>query len=955
MNPIRQIQSMFRTYPSRQVRRGHARSLARSVRGGVTRLSTEALEGRAMMSATVPDYKIVQDWGSGFQAGISLANQGTTPVVDWKVSFDYAAQISSIWDARIVSHVGSTYTIANSGWNGTLDAGKTVAFGFIGAGATGTTVAAPSRWILNGVPIGTDSAPPLPQVSVGGATVAEGAGGGGAKAVFALSLSAPSAVPVSVAYRTADGTALAGSDYTATSGTVTFAPGVTKAEVSVPVIGDATSESSEAFSLVLSSPQGAALAQASAAGTILDDDIAPAGQGVSVAFTVTGQWNSGFGGEIKLTNGGTTPISGWKLGFTAPWTIASAWNATLLGTSPVTGGTRFTVGDAGWNSVVPVGGSVTIGFVGAGAGTIAAPTEWTLNGQPLGGGAGGGGSAGGGGGTSGGSVTPALPSIAVTGAAVAEGAVGATGKGVFTLKLSAASATPVTVAYTTTDGTAKAGSDYTASSGTVTFPVGVTTQQVSVAVIGDAAVESDETFSLTLSAPQGATVAPTSVSVTIVNDDTPPSVVGGDITKTDKILTAYFPEWGIYGRNFQVADVPADKINHLIYSFLDLKSDGQVAIMDSYAALEKRFSAEESVSGEADRWSYPSSDPRSQQTVWGNFNQLAELKVKAPHMKVSIAVGGWTLSDHFSSVCSTAAGRETFATSLVNFLSTYRMFDGVDFDWEYPSGGGEPGNSVSPSDGVNYAALLQLVRQKFDVLGSQLERRYEISVASPAGVDKIATFNLAGLAPWVDRFNLMSYDFHGTWENTTGHQAAFTGDAAGYDIETAVKAYLAAGVPAAKVILGAPLYTRAWSGVADGGDGGYLEKSTGAAPGTFEKGVYDYKDLVAQMQASAGWKLYWDDTAQAAYVYDAADSTFSSFETRTSIAQKSDWAERLGLGGMMFWDITGDALGTSESLVDAAYESWVLGDSIGTIRSRSKLMAEIVVGGDGVISSLPTV
>lgn len=903
-----------------------------------------------MMSATVPDYKVMQDWGSGFQAGISLANQGSTPVVDWKVSFDYAAQISSIWDARIVSHVGSTYTIANSGWNGTLDAGKSVAFGFIGAGTGGTSVAAPSRWILNGEPIGTDSTPPLPQVSVGGATVAEGAVGGGAKVVFALSLSAPSAVPVSVAYRTADGTALAGSDYIATSGTVTFAPGATRAEVSVPVVGDGTSEASETFSLLLSSPQGAKLAQASASGTILDDDIAPAGRGVSVAFSVTGQWSNGFGGEIKLTNGGTVPISGWKLGFTAPWTIASAWNASLLGTSTVTGGTRFTVGDAGWNSDVPVGGSVTIGFVGAGSGVIAPPTDWTLNGLPLGGGGTGGG------GSGGGSVTPALPSIAVTGAAVAEGAAGTNGKGVFTLKLSAASATPVTVAYTTTDGTAKAGSDYTAAAGTVTFPAGVTTQQVSVELIGDATVESDETFSLTLSAPQGATVAPGSVGVTIVNDDTPPNVVGGDITKTDKILTAYFPEWGIYGRNFQVADVPGDRINHLIYSFLDLKSDGQVAIMDSYAALEKRFSAEESVSGEADRWSYPSTDPRSQQTVWGNFNQLAEFKVKYPHMKVSIAVGGWTLSDHFSSVCSTAAGRETFATSLVNFLSTYRMFDGVDFDWEYPSGGGEAGNSTSPSDGANYASLLQLVRQKFDALGGQLGRRYEISVASPAGVDKIATFNLAGLAPSVDRFNLMSYDFHGTWENTTGHQAAFTGDAAGYDIETAVKAYLAAGVPAAKVILGAPLYTRAWSGVADGGDGGYLEASTGAAPGTFEKGVYDYKDLVVQLQASAGgWKLYWDDTAQAAYVYDAADSTFSSFETRTSIAQKSDWAERLGLGGMMFWDITGDALGTSESLVDAAYESWVLGDGIGTIRSRSKLAAEIVVGGDGVISSLPTV
>ena len=950
MNPIRQFCSMFRELPSRQLRRGYVRSLARMARG-MTRLGSESLEGRAMMSATVPDYKVVQDWGSGFQAGITLDNRGTTPVTDWKVSFDYGAQINSIWDARIVSHVGSTYTIANTGWNGTLDAGKSVAFGFIG---TGGAAATPSRWLLNGEPIGSDGtpqAPPLPQIALGAASVKEGAVGGGAKAVFALSLSAPSAVPVTVAYSTADGTAVAGSDFTATSGTVTFAPGATKAEVSVAVIGDATTESSETFTLVLSAPQGATLAQATAVGTILDDDIAPAGQGVTVAFTVTGQWSTGFGGEIKLTNGGTTPIPGWKLGFTAPWTIASAWNATLVGTSAVAGGTRFTVADAGWNGIVPVGGSVTIGFVGAGAGTIASPTDWTLNGLSLGGGSGGGGS----GGSSGGVVVPPLPTISVTGAAVKEGAAGTTAKSVFTLSLSAASAAPVMVAYRTTDGTAKAGSDYTATSGTITFPAGVTTQKVSVSVIGDATVETDETFSLTLSSPQGAALAQSSVSVAIVNDDTAPSSVGGDITKTDKVLTAYFPEWGIYGRNFQVADVPADKINHLIYSFLDLKSNGQVAIMDSYAALDKRFSAAESVSGEADLWSYPASDPRSQQTVWGNFNQLAELKAKAPHMKVIIAVGGWTLSDNFSAVCSTPAGREAFASSLVNFLTTYRMFDGIDFDWEYPGGGGETGNAASPSDGANYASLLQLVRQKFDALGAQLGRRYEISVAAPAGIDKIATFNLAGLTPSVDHFNLMSYDFHGTWETTTGHQSAFTGDAAGYDIQTAVKAYLAAGVPAAKVILGAPLYTRAWSGVADGGDGGYLEKSSGAAAGTFEKGVYDYKDLVAQMQGPAGgWKLYWDDIAQAAYVYDAAGDTFSSFENRASIAQKSDWAARLGLGGMMFWDITGDALGTSESLVDAAYESWVLGDSMSTIRARSKLIAEIVVGGDGVIASLPT-
>jgi len=426
------------------------------------------------------------------------------------------------------------------------------------------------------------------------------------------------------------------------------------------------------------------------------------------------------------------------------------------------------------------------------------------------------------------------------------------------------------------------------------------------------------------------------------------------IETTDKVLTAYFPEWGIYGRDFQVADVPADTINHLVYAFLDLNSSGEVAIYDSFAAVEKRFTAAESVSGEADLWYYPPDDPRSVQTVWGNFNQLAQLKEKHPHLRVSIAVGGWTLSRNFSRVCSTAAGRETFASSLVRFLDTYRMFDGIDFDWEYPGGGGLEGNSANPNDGVAYADLLRVVRSRLDSLGARLGRRYGISVASPAGIDKIAAFNAAGLAPSVDHFNVMTYDFHGTWETTTGHQAAFMADPAGYDVKTAVQAYLAAGVDPKQIVVGAPLYTRGWSGVAGGGDGGYREPSSGKAPGTFEAGVYDYKDLLGQLQDPAGgWQLYWDDTAQAAYVYNASKGLFSSFETPTSIAQKSEWADDLGLGGMMFWDTTSDALDSPESLIAAAFASWVKGDDLDTIRGRSSLSHEVIVGGDGIISTLP--
>ena len=551
--------------------------------------------------------------------------------------------------------------------------------------------------------------------------------------------------------------------------------------------------------------------------------------------------------------------------------------------------------------------------------------------------------------------TVPAPTVSIANVTVAEGNSGTT-NAAFTVTLSKAATSTVTVGYATANGTATAGSDFTAASGTLTFAPGVTTQTVNVGVTGDTTVESTETFAVTLTNPAGATLGTATATGTITNDDvaTTPAPATTTTTTQTKILAAYYPEWGVYGRNFQPADIPAGQLTHVIYSFLNLTSSGEVAIYDSFAAVEKRFTAAESVSGEADLWYYPPSDPRSQQTVWGNFNQLAQLKQKNPNLRVSIALGGWTLSQNFSTVASTAAGREKLANSIVSFLNTYRMFDGIDFDWEYPGGGGLSGNSSSPNDGANYAELLKLVRTKLDTLGQQTGRRYDISVASPAGYDKIANFNLAGLAPSVDFFNVMAYDFHGTWEKTTGHQSAFTGDPNGYDVQTAINLYLAAGVKPGKIVLGAPLYTRGWSGVADGGDGGYLENTSGAAPGTFEAGVYDYKDLLTQLKdPTSGWKLYWDDNAQAAYLYNASKGLFSSFETPTSIAQKSEWAQAMGLAGMMFWDITNDAVGSPAGLVNAAYSSWVLGNSLAAIRTNSGLTGEAIIGGDGKISALP--
>ena len=424
----------------------------------------------------------------------------------------------------------------------------------------------------------------------------------------------------------------------------------------------------------------------------------------------------------------------------------------------------------------------------------------------------------------------------------------------------------------------------------------------------------------------------------------PPLDGGHNISNGGPIIAAYFPEWSIYSRDFNVADVPADKLTHLIYAFSKIDTNGRMCLFDAYAATEKSFNSADSVDGVADTWD---------QKLAGNFNQIAELKEAHLGLKTMIAVGGWTLSGTFSDVAATELGRATFADSVVTFLQKYDMFDGIDFDWEYPGGGGLDSNHMRQDDGANFVKLIQDVRDKLDLLEASTGRTYEISVASPAGADKIQHLDLAGMSKNVDFFNLMAYDFHGGWETTTGHQSPMFDTVGGnYDISTAVDLYLAAGVDPSAIVLGNPAYTRAWSGVQDGGDGGWNAISTGLAQGSYERGVYDYKDLVQKINDPAsGWKVYWDDNAQAAYAYNGLEGVYSTLETPASLALKSQWAQSKGLGGVMLWDLSGDVTSGGDSLAGAAYKSWYGGQSPNQIATASSLKPDVVIGGNGIMDS----
>lgn len=118
---------------------------------------------------------------------------------------------------------------------------------------------------------------PKPAMSVASASQAEGNAGNQAMS-FTVTLAKASVLKVTASYATADGTATAGSDFTATNGTVSFAPGETSKSISVPIIGETTVEADETFSVTLSSPVNAVLGTATATGTITNDDVAPPAQ-----------------------------------------------------------------------------------------------------------------------------------------------------------------------------------------------------------------------------------------------------------------------------------------------------------------------------------------------------------------------------------------------------------------------------------------------------------------------------------------------------------------------------------------------------------------------------------------------------------------------------------------------------------------------------------------------------
>ena len=296
-----------------------------------------------------------------------------------------------------------------------------------------------------------------------------------------------------------------------------------------------------------------------------------------------------------------------------------------------------------------------------------------------------------------------------------------------------------------------------------------------------------------------------------------------------------------------------------------------------------------------------------------NYAFLHGLKRDNPELKVLVSVGGWLWSTNFSDVALTAKSRAIFLDSVMEFLNKYDL-DGLDIDWEYPGmvGAGHP---FRAEDKENFTVLLAELRGRFRERTIKSHKQLYLTIAAGGSDEFIAHTEMAKVARYVDTVNLMTYDYYEPdSDSRTGHHAPlFTSAADPKQVSTdaSVRAFEKAGVPASKILLGVPFYGHLWGDVEDRNHGLYQ-------PGKLVPRTDASYSAIVETRLNHGYTRYWDATASVPYLYSSEKKEFVSYEDAESLAVKCRYVRAKQLGGVMFWDYSGDPSGTLLHVINDA-------------------------------------
>ncbi len=337
-------------------------------------------------------------------------------------------------------------------------------------------------------------------------------------------------------------------------------------------------------------------------------------------------------------------------------------------------------------------------------------------------------------------------------------------------------------------------------------------------------------------------------------------------------MVGYYGGWAAYS-GFTPDKISASGLTVLNYAFAAIGTDLKVAASDSYID-------------------------------YSNFSKLKALKGAYPSLKTVISVGGWDDSKRFSDAALTDASRTAFANSVVSFIKA-NGFDGVDIDWEYPTGGGLSTNISRPVDRTNFGLLLKTLRAKLDRQGIADNKHYILSFAGEASGSYAAGIGISNIAQYVDYGMIMTYDIHGNWDAYTDFNAPLyipSGTSPQYksSVDSAVRSWLNNGFPANKMVMGVPFYGYAYQGVPNVNNGLWQHFTSGVAVG--------YDSIQSKYAGSTSFGKFYNSTAMVPWLFNG--STFVSYDDASSIQRKAQYAVSKNLIGVGAWELSFDRRGT---------------------------------------------
>lgn len=369
------------------------------------------------------------------------------------------------------------------------------------------------------------------------------------------------------------------------------------------------------------------------------------------------------------------------------------------------------------------------------------------------------------------------------------------------------------------------------------------------------------------------------------------------------------------GKPELVKQLPAEKLTHVLFAFLAVCSGNEKRDENDHANIQTQ---------KAIKLACENKPPYSaviynEQQYAKELIAFAELKQKHPHLKLLPSVGGWLLSQPFHSMVKSTESKNQFVKSMLNILHKYPVFDGIDIDWEYPGGGGASQIKLKGDVALNekkmFTLLMHDLRQGLDSLSTTTQKTYLLSAAVSGAKDKVNAIDWKNSAPYMDLVFVMTYDF-AVGDGRAGHHTnLFTNNnlhpqnlGLQLSVKSMITNLLASDVPANKLVVGVAFYARGWI------HSGWSSEHFAHQNKAISTGSYQYKDLVSK--PPDGYIAGYDNKAQAAFLYNAVDDGFISFDNPRSIQAKAQFVKENDLAGLFSWQIMQD----NGELLDAMHK-----------------------------------